>query len=97
MPNNFLPGTKAERYIAQAGGFQDSADEDKVYLVYPNGVAFPLSKSMWTYSSVQIPPGSTIVAPKDPDPFDLVKLSTEIATVISQIAVTLASLAVITD
>lgn len=93
----FLPGTKAERYIAQAGGFQDSADEDKVYLVYPNGVAFPLSKSMWTYSSVQIPPGSTIVAPKDPDPFDLVKLSTEIATVISQIAVTLASLAVITD
>lgn len=93
----FLPGTKAERYIEQAGGFQDSADENRVYLVYPNGVAYPLSKSMWTYSNVQIPPGSTIVAPKDPAPFDLVRLSTEVATVVSQIAVTLASLAVITD
>jgi protein involved in polysaccharide export with SLBB domain len=93
----FLPGTRAERYIAQAGGFQQSADQDRVYLVYPNGVAEPLSVSVWNYSALQIPPGSTIVAPKDPAPFDLLRLTSEVASIVSQIAVTLASLAVITD
>ena len=93
----FLPGTRADRYIQQAGGFQQSADKDRVYLVYPNGVAEPQSVSVWNYSVTQIPPGSTIVAPTDPAPFDLLRLTSEVASVVSQIAVTLASLAVITD
>lgn len=95
----FLPGMRAERYIEQAGGFQQSADQDRVYLVYPDGVAEPVNLSVWNwnYSNAQIPPGSTIVAPKDPAPFDLLRLTSEVASVVSQIAVTLASLAVITD
>lgn len=91
----FIPGTSADRYIRQAGGFQRSADEDRVFVVYPNGAAEPLAVSVWNYNPVQIPPGSTVVVPKDPAPLDLVTMVREGATLIGQLAVTAASLAVI--
>lgn len=91
----FIPGTSAEKYIRQAGGFQASADEDRVFVVYPNGVAEPIGVNPWNFSPVQIPPGSTIVVPKDPAPLDIFTLVREGSSIVSQLAVTAASLAVI--
>ncbi|MEQ9639388.1 MAG: SLBB domain-containing protein, partial [Alphaproteobacteria bacterium] len=91
----FISGTGADDYIRQAGGFQSSADESKVFVVYPNGVAEPLSVSVWNYNPVQIPPGSSIVVPKDPAPFGLLTFLQEGSSIVSQLAVTAASLAVI--
>jgi polysaccharide biosynthesis/export protein len=91
----FVPGTSAEKYIRQAGGFQASADEDRVFVVYPNGVAEPIGVNPWNFSPVQIPPGSTIVVPKDPAPLDIFTLVREGSSIVSQLAVTAASLAVI--
>jgi len=93
----FHPGTKADQYIDQAGGFQQSADIDRVFVVFPNGRAQPLSLSAWNYSSVQIPPGSSIVVPKDPVPFDLFTFATELTGILSKVALTAASLKVLTD
>jgi hypothetical protein len=105
----FVPGARAESYIAQAGGFQRSADRKRVYLVFPNGVAQPLQLSAWSsvqsawfsawnYSNpVQIPPGSTIFTPNDPSPFSAMKLTRELSELVSQIALTAASLAVLSD
>ncbi|MCS5606690.1 MAG: SLBB domain-containing protein, partial [Alphaproteobacteria bacterium] len=62
----FIAGTTADEYIRQAGGFQRSADEDRVFVVYPNGRAEPLAVSVWNYNPVQLPPGSSLVVPKDP-------------------------------
>ena len=92
----FVAGMRFETYIRQAGGFQRSADEDRVFVVYPNGVAQQVATSAWTFAPpAQIPPGSTIVVPKDPAPLGGLFLVREFTTVISQIAVTAASLAVI--
>jgi protein involved in polysaccharide export with SLBB domain len=91
----FISGTSADEYIRQAGGFQASADEDRVFVVYPNGVAEPLSVSVWNYNPVQIPPGSSIVVPKDPAPFDFFRFVREGSSIVSQLAVAAASLAVI--
>ncbi len=91
----FSPGKTADAYISQAGDFQRSADEDRVFVVLPNGSAQPLSLSAWNFTSVRIPPGSTIVVPKDPAPFNLLKFSTNITDLISKVALTAASLAVI--
>ncbi len=91
----FISGTKVDRYISQAGGFQRSADEDRVFVVYPNGEAQPVSVSVWNYTPVQVPPGSTIVVPKDPAPINLFQITKEFAQVVSQLAITAASLAVI--
>ena len=91
----FRAGATADRYIRQAGGYQASADEDRVFVVYPNGEAEPLALSPWNFNPVQIPPGSTIVVPKDPVPLDLITIVREGASLVSQLAVTAASLAVI--
>ncbi|MFP6773723.1 MAG: SLBB domain-containing protein, partial [Alphaproteobacteria bacterium] len=91
----FIAGTTADQYIRQAGGFQRSADEDRIFVVYPNGQAEPLAVSVWNFNPVQLPPGSSLVVPKDPAPLDLFTLVREGSSLISQLAVTAASLAII--
>ena len=91
----FIAGTTADQYIRQAGGFQKSADEDRIFVVYPNGRAEPLAVNVWNFNPVQLPPGSSLVVPKDPAPLDLFTLVREGSSLISQLAVTAASLAVI--
>jgi protein involved in polysaccharide export with SLBB domain len=91
----FNPGMKVDKYIRQAGGFQRGADEDRLFIIFPNGVAQPVSVSAFNYTPVQVPPGSTIVVPKDPTPLNLFTFTRELATVLSQLAITAASLAVI--
>jgi len=91
----FIAGTKADTYIDQAGGMRQSADEDRMFLVYPNGVAQPVSVSVWNYNPVQVPPGSTLVVPMDPAPLDIFAFAKDITALVSQMAITAASLAVI--
>ena len=91
----FVSGTTAEQYMTQAGGLQESADRDRLFLVYPNGIAQPISFNVWNYQSVQVPPGSTIVSPKNPAPLDILGFATELTTLFGQLAITAASIAVI--
>lgn len=93
----FISGQRADEYIRQAGGFQLSADQDRVFVVYPNGVAQPVSVSVWNYNPSQVPPGSTIVVPKNPAPLDIFTFAKDIGALVSQLAITAASLAVIGD
>lgn len=93
----FVPGTRVSSYIRQAGGFQRSADESRVFIVFPNGAAQPVGVSAFNVSPVQVPPGSTIVVPKDATPFDLFTFTRELTGVISQLAITAASLSVISN
>ncbi len=92
----FASGRKAKDYIGQAGGYQRFADRDRVFLVLPNGEARPLSESLWKFSSTQIPPGSSIVVPKNPAPFDLVQFAKDFSQVFGQLAIGAASLAIVT-
>jgi polysaccharide biosynthesis/export protein len=91
----FISGTKVDEYVQQAGGLQVSADEDRMFLVYPNGVAQPVSVSVWNYNPVQVPPGSTVVVPKDPVPLNIFEFAKDMTVLLSQMAITAASLAVI--
>jgi protein involved in polysaccharide export with SLBB domain len=91
----FVAGTTAEKYIVQAGGLSDSADQDRLFLVFPNGVAQPISFSVWNYQSVLVPPGSTIVSPKNLAPLDLLAFARDLTGLVSQLAITAASISVI--
>ncbi len=91
----FEPGRNVEDYLAQAGGMTMVADDDRVFVVYPNGVAQPVSLSAWSSNTDPLPPGTTIVVPKDMDPFTLLEISREISQVLSSLAVSIASLSVI--
>ncbi|MEQ8247486.1 MAG: SLBB domain-containing protein [Alphaproteobacteria bacterium] len=93
----FVAGATPDRYIRQAGGFQQSADRQRLFVVFPNGVATPVSVNAFNFTPVKVPPGSTIVVPKDATPFSLLTVSKELASVLSQLAITAASLAVISN
>ncbi len=94
----FVPGKTVSDYIAEAGGFSQSADDDRVFLVYPNGIAAPVNLSSWFLSSnkLRVPPGSAIIVPKNLNPVTTLELVSEISTILGQFALSAASIAVIT-
>jgi protein involved in polysaccharide export with SLBB domain len=91
----FRSGLGVDDYIRAAGGFTRFADRDRVFLVYPDGSAEPVAESLWRFTPVAVPPGSTVVVPLDPEPFDFLALTESIAGVLGRIALTAASIAVI--
>jgi len=92
----FEPGKTVKSYLYEAGGYQQSADDERVFLVYPNGVAQPAKISNWmSGGGMQIPPGSTIVVPKDLDPITTLEIVREVSGIFGQLAISAASLAVI--
>ncbi|HEV2674629.1 MAG TPA: SLBB domain-containing protein [Aliidongia sp.] len=92
----FEPGLSPQEYVRRAGGYLQTADEDHVFIVLPNGAAEPVSSSMWNFSKTAVPPGSTIVVPRDLSP-DTLSVIRDVTQVLSQIAITAASLAVINN
>jgi protein involved in polysaccharide export with SLBB domain len=91
----FIPGKKVRDYIRESGDFQRSADKKRIFVVYPNGEAKPVRVGAWTGSSNMVPPGSTIVVPIDINPLDALSLTTDITKILSQLAISAASIAVI--
>ena len=75
-------------YIHQAGGFTYHADKERTFVLYPDGSAQPLQVSNWNYKPIFIPPGSTIVVPRDPKPFDFIESAKDISQILSNLAIT---------
>jgi len=93
----FLPGLKAGEYIEMAGGLGQASDDGRIFIVLPNGTAKPLSISYWNYDPVNIPPGSTVVVPRDATPFDFVSFAKNLTQILSQLAIGAASIAIISN
>jgi polysaccharide export outer membrane protein len=91
----FEPGATPKDYIQEAGGYTQSAEPDNVFIVLPNGQAAPVKTSFWNFTPVEVPPGSTIVVPKNLAPFDLSTFLKDSTQILSQLAISGASLAVI--
>jgi protein involved in polysaccharide export with SLBB domain len=92
----YQPGLAVEDYIKVAGGVTQGSDESRTFVVLPDGTARPISQSWLTFSSTNvIPPGSTVVVPRDLRPFDLTQFLRDATQITSQLAITAASLAVV--
>lgn len=92
----FIPGKGIEEYINEVGSYTRSADEDRIYIVYPNGVAKPISLSSWGGDrNITIPPGTAIVVPTDLSPFTTLSLVREIGGIFQNLAVSAASIALL--
>ncbi len=91
----FVPKKSVKTYLKESGGYQRSADEKRVFIVYPNGLAQPMRLSGWRNTDAMLPPGSTIVVPKNIDPLAKLDLIKDISQIIGQLAVSFASIAVI--
>lgn len=92
----FIPGKKVNEYLQEVGGYTRSADKSRVYVVYPNGVARPITLSSWGGDrNLSIPPGSAIVVPTDLSPYTNLSLIKEIGAIFQNLAVSAASIAVL--
>jgi protein involved in polysaccharide export with SLBB domain len=92
----FENGLQLADYLSRAGGITQSADRRRTFIVLPDGTAQPVQSGWFSYSNVSlIPPGSTIIVPRDLSPFDLGLFLRDATQITSQLAVTAASVAVI--
>ena len=74
-------------YLREAGGTTHYADKDRSFVIYPDGSAQPLKVGSWNHNSVMIPPGSTIIVPRDPKPFDFLDSAGRVSQMIANLAI----------
>lgn len=84
----FRSGKTPNNYIDEAGGMTYYADDDRAFVLYPDGSAQPLLVSAWNHKATFIPPGSTIVVPRDPKPFDFMESAKDFSQILSNLAIT---------
>jgi polysaccharide export outer membrane protein len=92
----YKAGLAVEDYIRLAGGENGSADDGLTFVVLPDGTARPAGSSWFSFGGArEVPPGSMIVVPRDPTPFNWMAFAINISDVVSKLATTAAALAVI--
>lgn len=84
-----------EDYIDQAGGYDDGAEDDLVFVVYPDGRAERGHDGWFRTTIDRIPPGSVIYVPRDLFPTNWQLLTATITGILRDLAVSAASIAVI--
>lgn len=92
----YRPDMTVDDYIDLAGGYTDVAEDDETFVIMPDGTARATSSGVLSFlGSDPIPPGSTIVIPPNPAPFNWMVFATQISQIFSQLAIAGASLSVI--
>jgi hypothetical protein len=90
------PNMSIEDYIDMAGGETDAAEDDMIFVIMPDGTAVPTHSSWWSFGGgIKLPPGAIIVVPRDPQPFNWTTFLATYSDILSKVALTAASLAVI--
>ncbi len=89
-------GLTVRDYIALAGGENGSADDSLVFVVLPDGTSRPEGDSWFNFGGGhEIPPGSMVVVPRDPLPFNWTVFAINATDILSKMATTAAALTVI--
>ena len=85
-------------YIELSGGTTDGADLSKIFVILPNGRSVTYKRKLFSNEiDNQLLPGSTIVISRNPDPYDWLKLTSIVTPVLSDLAVSAAAIAAISD
>jgi len=82
-------------YLRLAGGLTRIADEDHIFVIQPDGAAVQANGGSWLSEPPKMTPGSVIVVPRHLRRFTWQTILEDAVQVTSQLAVTAASLAVI--
>jgi len=91
----FQAGKTGNQYLTEAGGMTQYADSSRVFVLRPDGSALPLRVSFWNHTPITIAPGSTIIVPRDPEPFEFLKFAQNIGSLFAQVTVSAAALKVL--
>jgi protein involved in polysaccharide export with SLBB domain len=91
----YQPNATLDDYLRKAGGYAQYANEGMTFVVLPDGSAHKLDRSWLRFSVDKLPPGSSIVVPRDLTPIDTRQIVLDVTSIMSSLAVSLASLVVI--
>ncbi len=83
-------------YIEMAGGLNESADKNKIFVVYPDGQARIIKRSLFS-SSNDLTPGATIFVSRDSKPYDAIKITSIVTPILANLATSAAAIAAISD
>ena len=92
---SYQSGMSVGDYVKKAGGYAQFSNEDMTYVVLPDGSAKRLETSWLGFDSNTLQPGSTIVVPRDLAPLYSRQIVLDVTGIMSSLAVTIASLAVL--
>ena len=85
-------------YLELSGGITNGADPSKIFVILPNGQSTPYQKRLFQDDlNTLLLPGSTIVVSRNPDPFNWLRLTSVITPILSDLAVSAAAIAAISD
>lgn len=93
----YRAGRSVRQYVTDAGGTQFSADKGRIYVVYPNGLAQPVKNSVWRSSNIVVPPGSTVIVPKNLDPLYKLDLAQNIISIVGSLVSSVATVAILAN
>lgn len=91
----FVVGKTAVDYIGETGGTSKTSDKRRIFLVLPNGTAQPLRDLKAINAKVVVPPGSTIIVPKDIDPLFTLDLIRDVTGIFGNLAQTIATVSIL--
>lgn len=91
----FRSGWRATDYVRASGGAQRFADPPRAFIVLPNGQSTAAGLSAWQQGGPPVPPGSVVVLPQDPSPYETWGFVRDLTQVLGQVSVSAAALAVI--
>ncbi|MFN6954612.1 MAG: SLBB domain-containing protein [Acetobacteraceae bacterium] len=91
----FQSGWRAADYVRAAGDLQRFADPSRAFVILPNGQSAPAGLSGWQAGGPPVPPGSLVVVPQDPSPYERWGFLRDVTQLLSQVSISAAALAVI--
>ena len=92
----YVAGKSIAEYLRETGGTQSSADRRRIFVVLPNGTSQPFATRGWSKPSASvIPPGSTIIVPKDIDPLYKLDIARDVTGIIGGLLTSIATVAIL--
>ena len=92
----FQPKLSVNNYLDLAGGLNNAADKNRIFVIYPDGKSKLIKRSFFS-SRDNLLPGSTIVVPRDSRPFDAIKITQIITPILADLATSAAAIAAISN
>jgi protein involved in polysaccharide export with SLBB domain len=94
----FVAGKTVGQYVSESGGTQSTADRKRIFLVLPNGTSQPIGGRGWGGSpNLVVPPGSTIIVPKNIDPLRSLDVARDVTTIIGTLLTSVATIAILAN
>ena len=93
----YLPELKISDYLYSAGGLNDQADQDGIYIIGPSGQTQLYKRKYLGRNNIQIMPGSTIVVSRDSKPWDAVSITQVITPILADLATSVAAISAVSN